>query len=104
MNAIGIDISVFNTLMGNSKVTKYDLANVQNEIKRISKDLKSFLENSHTVDFETELLQKLSEFNNKYFPAAEYKYNLRQGKIDEKIWRRKRKRVFAYLQPTCETI
>ncbi len=94
MNAIGIDISVFNTLMGNSKVTKYDLANVQNEIKRISKDLKSFLENSHTVDFETELLQKLSEFNNKYFPAAEYKYNLRQGKIDEKKYGEEKEKEF----------
>jgi len=35
MNAIGIDISAFNTLIGNCKVIKYDLNNVQNEINRI---------------------------------------------------------------------
>jgi hypothetical protein len=39
-------------------------------------------------------LQKLSEFNNKYFPAAEYKYNLRQGKIDEKKYGEEKEKEF----------
>lgn len=94
MNAIGIDISAFNALIGNCKVTKYDLADVQTEINHISKALKSFIENSHTVEFETKLLQELYEFNNKYFPATEYKYNLRQGKINEKIYGAEKEKEF----------
>jgi DNA modification methylase len=94
MNAIGIDISAFNALIGNCKVIKYDLADVKNEINRISKALKLFIVNSHTVEFETKLLQELSEFNTKYFPATEYKFNLRQGKIDEKKYGTKKEKEF----------
>jgi len=94
MHAIGIDISAFNTLIGNCKITKYDLADVKNEINRISKALKLFLENSHTVEFETKLMQELSDFNTKYFPATEYKYNLRQGKINEKKYGAEKEKEF----------
>ena len=75
MHAIGIDISVFNALIGNCKVTKYNLIDVQTEINRITKALKEFLTNSHTLEFEEKLLQVLYEFNNEYFPVPEYKYN-----------------------------
>lgn len=83
MNAIGIDVSAFNALIGNCKVAKYDLVDVQNEINRITKLLKEFLTNSHTLEFENKLLQALYEFNNKYFPVPEYKYRVRQGEINE---------------------
>src|SRR5690348_3718385 len=51
MHAIGIDISAFNALIANCKVAKYDLFDVQNEITRITKALKIFLTNSHTLEF-----------------------------------------------------
>jgi DNA modification methylase len=94
INAIGIDVSAFNALIGNCKVTKYDLVDVQNEINQISKALKKFLSNSHTLDFEAKLLQELYEFNNKYFPATEYKYNLRQGKINEEKYGAEKEKEF----------
>lgn len=94
INAIGIDVSAFNALIGNCKVTKYDLVDIQKEINRISKALKEFLNNSHTLDFEAKLLQELYEFNNKYFPATEYKYNLRQGKINEKKYGERKEKEF----------
>jgi hypothetical protein len=83
INAIGIDISAFNALMSNSKVKKYNLLNVQNEINAITSILKAFLANNPIMKFEAELTSALSNFNNKYFPAN-YKYRLRQGEIDEK--------------------
>lgn len=83
MHAIGIDVSAFNALIGNCKVTRHDLVNVQFEINRITKALKEFLANSHTLEFESKLLRALYEFNNEYFPVPEYKYRLRQGEIDE---------------------
>jgi hypothetical protein len=83
MHAIGIDISAFNALIGNCKVIKYNLAEVQAEINRITKALKEFLSNSHTPEFEEKLLQALYEFNNKYFPVPEYKYKVKRNQINE---------------------
>ncbi len=94
MNAIGIDVSAFNALIGNCKVIKYDLSDVQNETNRISKLLKAFTENSHPTEFEAKLQQELYEFNNKYFPATTYKYNLRQGKINEKEYGAEKEKEF----------
>ncbi|MFH1612113.1 MAG: DNA methyltransferase, partial [bacterium] len=83
MHAIGIDVSAFNALIGNCKVIKYDLVDVQTEINRITRALKEFLVDSHTLEFEKKLLQALYDFNNKYFPVPDYKYNLQRGGINE---------------------
>ncbi len=94
MHAIGIDVSAFNSLIGNCKVTKYNLNEVQTEIIRITKALKEFLIGSHTLEFEAKLLKALSEFNNKYFPVPDYKYKLRQGEIDEDKYSNEREKEF----------
>lgn len=94
MNAIGIDISIFNSLIGNCKVTKYNLFDVQTEINRITKALRVFLFDSHTLEFEEKLLHALYEFNNEYFPVPEYKYNLRQGIIDEEKYGAEKEKEF----------
>ena len=83
MHAIGIDISAFNSLIGNCKVIKYNLVNVKNEIAQITKALKEFLANAYTIEFEEKLLKALYEFNNKYFPIPDYKYKVRRGEINE---------------------
>ncbi len=83
MHAIGIDVSAFNVLIGNCKVKKYNLLDVQTEIKRITNALKIFLSNSNTLEFEEKLLQALYEFNNKHFPVPDYKYRLKRGEINE---------------------
>jgi len=83
IHAIGIDASAFNVLIGNCKLAKYNLIDVQTEIMRITKALKAFLSNSHTLEFEEKLLKALYDFNNKYFPVPEYKYRLKQDEIDE---------------------
>src|SRR4030065_1458004 len=56
MQAIGIDISIFNTMIANSKVAKYDISLVKKELNQITIALKSFLSNSHTLEFENKLL------------------------------------------------
>lgn len=83
IHAIGVDVSAFNTLISNCKVSRYDLPNVQSEITRITKALKCFLVNSQTIEFEEKLLHELYLFNSRYFPVPEYKYKLRQGEINE---------------------
>lgn len=83
IHALGIDVSAFNALIANCKVTKYNLVDIQIEISRITKALKGFLANSHTLEFEGKLLQALYDYNNKNFPVPEYKYRVRQGTINE---------------------
>ncbi len=83
MHAIGIDISAFNALIGNCKVLKYNLADVQMEINLITRALKNFLVDSHVLEFEAKLLQALYHFNNKYFPVPDYKYKVKRGEINE---------------------
>jgi DNA modification methylase len=84
INAIGVDVSAFNSLIGNSKVKNYDLVDVYKESNRITKALQKFLINARTIAFEEALLKELYKFNNKYFPVPEYKYQLRKGEIDQK--------------------
>ena len=94
MYAVGIDISAFNTLIGNSKVAKYDIADVQNEIKRITRALEEFIKNSNAIEFEEKLLQELNKFNAEYFPVPDYKYRLRNGEVNEKEYGAEKEKQF----------
>ena len=94
INAIGIDISAFNALIGNCKVANYDLFDVQTEINRISRALKTFLSNTRTLEFEAQLMQALYEFNNQFFPVPDYKYRLRKGEIDEATYGAEKEKEF----------
>ncbi len=86
IHAVGVDVSAFNTMIGNCKVEKYNLIDVQTEINRISMALKKFITDSNAVVFEEKLLQELYAFNNKYFPVPDYKYKVKQKEIDEKTY------------------
>jgi hypothetical protein len=94
IHAIGNDVSAFNTLIGNCKVTNYNLVDVQNEISRISNALKFFLTDHKTLEFEEFLLKELNVFNNKYFPVPEYKYKVKRKEIDEKCYGNEKEKEF----------
>jgi hypothetical protein len=94
INAIGIDISYFNTLISNCKVSKYDMLDVQREISRITGALRLYLETSHINQFEEHLLEELYRFNSIYFPVPEYKYKIRHGEIDEKTYAQEKEKEF----------
>jgi hypothetical protein len=94
MHAVGIDISAFNTLIGNCKVMRYDIADVNREIDRITKGLNGFIRNSNAVEFEEKLTQALCEFNNQYFPVPDYKYRLNKGEINEKQYGAEKEKEF----------
>jgi hypothetical protein len=94
MHAIGIDISSFNTLIGNCKITKYDIADLQNEITRITNALDNFIKNSKVIGFENKLLIELNIFNNQYFPVPDYKYRLRNGEINESTYAVEKEKLF----------
>lgn len=94
IHAIGIDISAFNAMISNCKVQKYNLIDVKKEIDYISVELKKFLTKTHTLEFEEELIQKLYEFNNKFFPSPAYKQKIRQGEINENEYGSEKEKEF----------
>ncbi|MDR3366279.1 MAG: site-specific DNA-methyltransferase [Prevotellaceae bacterium] len=94
IHAIGIDVSAFNALIGNCKVMEYNIFDIQTEVNRITNALKTFLADCHVLEFEEKLLQELNGFNNKYFPVPDYKYQLRQGEINEKEYGKEKEKEF----------
>jgi DNA modification methylase len=94
MNAIGVDVSAFNALIGNCKIAKYDITDIQNEINRISKALQKFIEDTNIAEFENKLVKELYSFNNQYFPVPEYKYKVRNKLINEKEYGLEKEREF----------
>lgn len=94
IHAVGNDVSAFNALIGNCKVAKFNLGDVQTEVDRISKALKLFLTDHQTLEFEERLLKELYVFNNKYFPVPEYKYKVKRREINEKTYGAEKEKEF----------
>jgi DNA modification methylase len=83
IHAIGVDISTFNTLISNAKVSHYDFKALSDQIDRITKFLQIHWQNSPIRSFEKNLQKALIQFNYEHFPSPAYKYQLKQGQIDE---------------------
>ncbi len=94
INAIGVDVSAFNTQISNSKVGKYNLKLIEETAKEISLKLKDFLKSRNNTEFEAELLDELKYFNAKYFPSPEFKYKVRQKEINEKVYGKEKEQEF----------
>lgn len=94
INAVGIDISAFNTQISNAKITKYNLPEVQQELNSISNKLKQFIADSPNIKFEERLLEELNVLNNKYFPSPEFKHWLNDKKINEYEYAEEKVREF----------
>jgi len=94
MHAIGIDVSAFNSLMSNIKIGKHSFSNLEDTLNQITTNLEKFLHDSQTLEFESSLLSALQAFNSKYFPSPGFKYDVRQGKINEHEYGKKKEREF----------
>lgn len=94
INAIGIDVSVFNALIDNCKVMKYDFRDLQTEIHRITEALKEYVTKSEILEFDEKLLFELSKFNNEFFPVPEFKYKVQRKEIDGDKYGAEKARLF----------
>jgi len=94
INAIGVDVSFFNSFISNIKVDKYDLGELNKATGLITLALKKFLQNYLALEFEEKLLQELNAFNSKYFPSPEYKRKLRNGQLNEKKYAIEKENLF----------
>lgn len=85
INAIGVDISTFNALLSHAKIDHHDINDIQRHLVTITNELKGFVttQKHSIVEFEEKLLSELQTFNERFFPTADFRYQVRQGKIDE---------------------
>ncbi|MDO8734576.1 MAG: DNA methyltransferase [Elusimicrobiota bacterium] len=100
IHAVGIDISIFNVMISNAKIGKYDLTELSCEVGKITKALKQYIAVSNTVKFESHLLKELQEFNNKYFPSPEFRYKVERGEINENKYGDEKAEQFLSLYST----
>lgn len=83
MHSIGIDISSFNCMIAQVKLLDYDFLSLEEEIREINSKITNFETNNEINSFEQELLKKLTEFNDTYFPSPEFKYRFERGEIEK---------------------
>ena len=84
INALGIDVSAFNSFISNIKVGAYNSNDVRRTSSIITQKLKEFQKGKNNIIFEQKLLNELKIFNNNFFPSPEFKYKVRQKIINEK--------------------
>ena len=84
MHAIGVDVSLFNTMISNLKLSAVPLVNLTTATMLVSNCIASNLEGQSARAFEEDLLAELKAFNNEFFPSPEFRYRVRSGDIDEK--------------------
>jgi hypothetical protein len=83
IHAIGIDVSAFNAMIANIKVSWFDLADVTLEMNRITEALRNYLIDSRTSEFDQEVSSALAKFNARYFPSPDFKRSIHLKEIDE---------------------
>lgn len=83
IHAIGVDISYFNSLISNLKVRKHNIPKIYEAINGLTHELELFNRNREILLFDEELSAELTKFNNKYFPATDFKRAIRLGEIEE---------------------
>ena len=94
IHAIGTDVSKFNCTITDSKLLNYDFDLLIKEISIIKKAIQSFETKNNVELFEKELLNKLSNFNKKYFPSPQFKRDVYMNKINENTFGKEKETEF----------
>lgn len=84
MHAIGVDVSLFNTMISNLKLSTAPLGNLTTATMLVTNRIASSIEGQNARAFEEDLLTELKAFNTEFFPSPEFRYRVRRGEIDEK--------------------
>ncbi|STQ86320.1 site-specific DNA-methyltransferase [Helicobacter muridarum] len=97
MHSVGVELSSFNTMLCNAKITKYDLKTLETELNRLTKILESYNKNSPIIPFETELNNALSAFNQIHFPNKTFKRQVTLKQIDENHYGKAKQEEFLVI-------
>lgn len=94
VDSIGIEISKFNCMISEAKVTEYDLEEVESILKKHLKETIVFSNLLLGVNIDEEIKRRMSEFNNEHFPSPEFKARVRRGEIEEKTYSKEKLKIF----------
>lgn len=94
MHSIGIDVSHFNCMIAETKLLDYNITSLENEVEKIKQAILGYETDSNIIAFENELLSRISDFNNIYFPSPEFKYKLQRKQIDEAKYSSEKEKEF----------
>jgi hypothetical protein len=83
MHSIGIDISHFNCMITETKLLPYSFSSLENEVEKVKQAIINYEADSNITIFENELLARMADFNNRYFPSPEFKYKVQRRQIEE---------------------
>ncbi len=83
MHAIGIDVSQFNSMISNLKLCRVGLSDLLTATMVVSNCIASNIEGKDARRFEGELLEELRVFNGEFFPAPQFRKQVRSGEIEE---------------------
>lgn len=94
MHSIGIDISQFNCIITEAKLLNYDFGSLEQELQKIKQAISTYEVDSNTTAFERELLTRMADYNDQYFPSPEFKYKIQMGRINEKQYAAEKEKEF----------
>jgi hypothetical protein len=95
LHAIGIDISAFNALISNVKVSSVRLTDLYFHIMEVTKALKKFVQDSQHLRFEATLTEYLNHYNIQHFPSPAFKIQTRNKVINEQEYAAKHEQIVA---------
>ena len=81
-------------MIAETKLLDYDLASLENEIKKIRQAIAGYETDSNIIAFENELLARMADFNNNYFPSPEFKYQVQRRQINEEKYSVEKEKEF----------
>ena len=94
MHAIGIDVSLFNSMISNLKIADVSLEDLLTATMIVGNCIASNIKGQDARTFEEDLLIELKRFNTKFFPSPTFRHKVRNGDIDEESYSSEKVREF----------
>ena len=83
IHAVGVDVSLFNAMISNLKLSRVDLSQLSTATMVVGNRIAADTEGQKSRQFEKELLDELKAFNTAHFPSPQFRHRVRNGEVDE---------------------
>ncbi len=94
IHGIGVDISEFNCLITKCKIQDYDIKLLSTVVTRLWRRLEESEISKDVLAFERALLDEMCHYNAKHFPSPDFRYEVRQGQIEEDKYGKEKEEEF----------
>ena len=85
INAIGIDVSEFNSFISNLKLSEVDLGKLCCEAVNIDNSI-TYANFSNIRNFDKALSNSLKSYNKEFFPSPDYSKAIKKNELDETVY------------------